>query len=1139
MNSRVARALLLTSVCLSPAWALEGRVLDSKGGPIAGALVASLLPADKVPKDGANFVETLSGTTGNFSLDTKGATSLLMIAKDGFATAYLKSPAGDAPLSISLTPGVTLTGTVIATKSGKPIAGASVLARGTTSQFVDPKQPDRFATKAKSGTDGRYAFNHLADDFYSVEASASGFARAWRRNVAVAVGSVLPTVNLTLTDGTSLGGDVRDSAGKPLQNATVRVLPRADSLRGTMLAANSSNEGKTDAKGNFTVENIPVAERYSVAVSHPDQTTLLVEELRPTAAGRIAPLSLTMPTGATVTSTVKAPDGSLFSGKLKLSLTPKQQDRSVFDRTQQPQTKELEIKNGVMTVPKLMAGKFGASVTVDGYMPWTLANVQLKAGESVDLGEILLQAGELLEGSVQDAQQHPVNGATVRLFAKGRGYQAIATATTDSQGRFRLAGAPTEGELRLTAFKAGAGTATQMLEKPPTEPVSLALEPPVTIRGRVLIGNPPKPLSVFTASLILSAPDDTSPLPPMLRGENVRATAAVRDAAGQFSIEADKAGIYAVKIQADGFVPGRVDGLAATAGSAVDAGEIALSPGATLQVQVVEKGSGVAIAGASVGIQEPGLLGMMAGMDMSKQAGDPITGTDGSAALSSLPPGNHIVRVSHDGYAKTTATATIEPDQRVASLRIEVPLGGTLEGVVRNEKGVPLVGAMVMPQQGMMPDPAKSATTDDQGRYRIEHLPGGSYMVMVIPLDNLDESSPEAAQSSVMGRMKMQSIEVVDKKIATLNFPATQVIAVSGVVKRGSKPIAATLMWLKQGAGSMATTNTDDSGAYKVEITSPGSYMVMITPKGERTGEFMANASLSVEVPEGQAVFTKDLVLSEDKLTGTVRDGARGDPLSQARLMALPIDANGAYDDKRQGMMRQAVTDAEGHFSMEALTEGRWRITASKQGYGNLVLPEMNIKDGASPNDLDVPLFPARERTLRVVNDSGNPVAGAMAFGLTSFSGAEMMVTSDQDGQLKLANLADGTHDLIVVAPGYAPHALKNLAVDEDSAANTELVMLSKGETVMVKIVDEAREPVRDATISRLLAPEIGDFGIAFGMISISSGGIPRSGVDGIVTLIPLEPGNYEVSVIAGSKRGNAKFEIKSGKKAEVSVTVR
>ena len=85
----------------------------------------------------------------------------------------------------------------------------------------------------------------------------------------------------------------------------------------------------------------------------------------------------------------------------------------------------------------------------------------------------------------------------------------------------------------------------------------------------------------------------------------------------------------------------------------------------------------MAIAGASVGIQEPGLLGMMAGMDVSKQAGDPITGTDGSAALSSLPPGNHIVRVSHDGYAKTTATATIEPDQRVASLRIEVPPNGT------------------------------------------------------------------------------------------------------------------------------------------------------------------------------------------------------------------------------------------------------------------------------------------------------------------------------------------------------------------------------------------------------------------------------------------------------------------------------
>ncbi len=1139
MNRHAVVALLISGLLLGPALALEGHVVDPKGAPVAGALVAALLPADKVEKEQANFVETLTDVEGKFSLDTKGTSVLLLVSKEGFAAFREKSPSNDSPLTISLQPGLSLSGVVISTKSGKPIAGATVLARSAAQEFIDPKQPDRFAIKTKSAANGRYALSQLSEDFYDLEATAPNFARATRLRVSVVNGIATPAVNLTLSEGTSFSGEVRGSDGKPLQNASVRVMPRPRSFRGSIVGSNSSFQSKTDAKGAFSIDNVPAVERYSLTVSHPDQTTLLLEELKPTTAGRIAPLSLTMPAGATLTATVKSPEGTPLSGKLTVVLTPKQPERSAFDRAKQPQTNELDVKDGALSLNKLQSGKYDAALTADGYMPWTRASLLLKAGETVDLGEIALQAGEVITGSVLDPQAHPVAGVTVQLFSGSRSFRPTTTVTTDKDGRFRLAGASAEGGVRIAASKQGAGTTRLTADTFPTEPVTMTLQPNVTVRGRVLVGDPPRPLSVFNAQLILNKPDDDSPMPPMLRGQNVRARAAVRDANGQFSVQADPAGTYSVRIDADGFVSGLVEGLAVDAGATVDAGDITLSPGATLQVQVVEKGSGVAIAGASLGIQEPGLMGMMSNMDMSKQAADPITGTDGSAQLTSLPPGNHIVRVAHESYAKTTATVTIEPNQRVASLRVEVPLGGALEGVVRNDKGVPLVGAMVMPQQGMMPDPAKSTTTDDQGRYRIEHLPAGQYMVMVIPLDNLDESSPEAAQSSVMGRMKMQSIEVSDNKSATLNFPASQVIAVSGMVKRGGKPVPATLIWVKQSAGSMATANTDDSGAYKVDITSPGSYSVMVRPVGERSGDMAANASLSVEIPEGQSVFTKDLVLSEDKFTGTVRDGAKGGPLAGAQLMALPIDANGAYDDKRQGLMRQAVTDKEGNFSMEALTAGRWRVTVSKPGFGNVALPDTNIKEGESPSEVDVALFPARERSLQVVSETGNPISGAMAFGLKSFSGAEMMVTSDKDGVLKLSTFADGTYDLIVVAPSYAPHVVKNFAIDEDSATATETVALTNGETVTIKVVDESREPVKDATVSRLVASEIGDFGIAYGMIAMTTGGVQRTGSDGIVTLIPLEAGNYEVAVIAGSKRGNAKFEVKTGKRTEVSIAVK
>jgi hypothetical protein len=256
-------------------------------------------------------------------------------------------------------------------------------------------------------------------------------------------------------------------------------------------------------------------------------------------------------------------------------------------------------------------------VTADGYLPLPPTSLLLKAGETVDLGEIALQAGEVITGSVLDPQAHPVAGVTVQLFSGSRSFRPTTTVTTDKDGRVRLAGASAEGGVRITASKKGAGTTRLRIDTLPTEPITMTLQPNVTVRGRVLVGDPPKPLPVFNALLILSKQDDDSPMPPMLRGENVRARAAVRDASGQFSVQADPAGTYSVKIEADGFVSGLVEGLAVDAGATVDAGDITLSPGATLQVQVVEKGSGVAIAGASLGIQEPGLMGMMSIMDIS------------------------------------------------------------------------------------------------------------------------------------------------------------------------------------------------------------------------------------------------------------------------------------------------------------------------------------------------------------------------------------------------------------------------------------------------------------------------------------------------------------------------------------------
>jgi hypothetical protein len=494
----------------------------------------------------------------------------------------------------------------------------------------------------------------------------------------------------------------------------------------------------------------------------------------------------------------------------------------------------------------------------------------------------------------------------------------------------------------------------------------------------------------------------------------------------------------------------------------------------------------------------------------------------------------------HGTYAKATVTATIEPQAREVTQQIELGTGGTLEGTVRDPAtGAPIRGALVLPQQGMMPDTERGESTNEQGYYRIEHLPAGTHMVIVLPMDG-DSDDPQRAQAELVGRMKMQSIEVADGKTAVLDFPAPQQITVSGMIKRGSRAIEGSVMWVRQDGATMVTAQSDPSGSYKVELPKAGNYTVIITPKGQTLEPgTMPGASLAITVPEGESVVSKDLVLQDERWTGVVRDGGSGQPLGGASLMALPIDDRGAIDDRRAGVMRTATTQPDGSFEMDSPTAGRWRVSVAKGGYGTVYLDDLELSEGEVPDEVDVALFPSREMTLRIVNEGGAAIDGAMAFNLSAFSAADFGNVSGQDGQLRLLTLGDGSHNLIVFATGYAPHPLRDLVIDEHSAGSSLEVVLTTGSPVRVKVVDEGREPVKGANLTTLFAPGLGDLGVAFSMGTMMSGRSLATGTDGIVTLIPLEPGEYEVGAAAGDRRGRQSFKVKAREPSEVTLVIR
>jgi hypothetical protein len=100
--------------------------------------------------------------------------------------------------------------------------------------------------------------------------------------------------------------------------------------------------------------------------------------------------------------------------------------------------------------------------------------------------EIVLKAGRPVEGLVlDDATDQPIAGATVQ-FGTDFNSSNASRATTDAQGRFRLA-APEEGPGKLTAQAPGHAPETaEILVGEKLDPVSIRLRPGRTIRGRVV-----------------------------------------------------------------------------------------------------------------------------------------------------------------------------------------------------------------------------------------------------------------------------------------------------------------------------------------------------------------------------------------------------------------------------------------------------------------------------------------------------------------------------------------------------------------------------------------------------------------------------------------------------------------------------
>jgi protocatechuate 3,4-dioxygenase beta subunit len=337
----------------------------------------------------------------------------------------------------------------------------------------------------------------------------------------------------------------------------------------------------------------------------------------------------------------------------------------------------------------------------------------------------------------------------------------------------------------------------------------------------------------------------------------------------------------------------------------------------------------------------------------------------------------------------------------------------------------------------------RAAVTGADGRYRLEHLPSGSYLVTAEASDYL---SPEPRFL----------------RLAPGDRQEHDVVLRAGVTLRGrvrdedGKPVVDVLVVASAGhrqrhtVPSTHVNSTEEEGAFALAGMEPGRWVLMVDDPRYLPVNHVARAP----GPEVELVLRRGAAFE-----GQVLD-ADGEPVEGARVMAFP---NPPDDPVR--VRAPVMTEAEGRFRLEGLEARPYKLIAITGGSIRRVgTTEVTARGGTTRADIRL----VRGKVLRgqVVEVGGKPLQGISVFAsqdrgavpeeeaFTSRGEASGNAETDAAGRFELHNLAPGTFRLWT---GSAEHQDFEITAEADAPPLT-LVLTPKAK-VRLRVLHEDGRP--------------------------------------------------------------------------------
>jgi hypothetical protein len=428
----------------------------------------------------------------------------------------------------------------------------------------------------------------------------------------------------------------------------------------------------------------------------------------------------------------------------------------------------------------------------------------------------------------------------------------------------------------------------------------------------------------------------------------------VEDEGGRFAFPLVELGTYSLFVQAEGFALARRTGLALGAEPLELA--IELARGTTVRGTVVDARSGAAVSGAIVVSETDSPIRVLpidrAALEELGFVRFVLSGPDGAFELEQLSRGRQVLRASEGGLAVAWSDPIeLEGAAPLTGIELRLPPGGTVEGEVKDERGVPRAGVFLLASCSdfTKPQPClsyKHTLTDEQGRYRIEGIPAGT--VAMLLFGDPDQIDTDAAPDLRLGVVRAGATVRVDfaPPLATVRLEGR-------VVDKSGAPLGGRSLWsLPSGAEptetTLISTTTNADGRFSFEGLLPGPSELFVSVNSPPEMVWLADVDL---LPNGIAPV--ELTAGDAVLGGRVRAATTLEPVSRGVAILL---------EHPMGRFAGRVLLGEGGtFHFENVHPGRYDllIEPADAAFGVATSESLELAAGSSLAELEL-LVPAK-----------------------------------------------------------------------------------------------------------------------------------------------------------------------------------